>query len=157
MTRQARLPFLLLCKDLGFPLTSHDNYHCKQQPCSLTSSSMTKRIFLTLRRSYTLLSRHPIIPLLVKVLAEAVSPPAMGDAAHVQLWAQHLKLCITAMFQSKLVSVLQQRYAVRMYSRGCKGGIDMSGWYVLMQGRQRGLLWAAVLAPALPPPLASRW
>lgn len=157
VTRQARLPFLLLCKDLGFPLTSHDNYHCELQPCSLTFSSMTKRIFLTLRGSYSLPSRHPIIPLLVKVLVEAVSPPAMADAAHVQLQAQRLKLCVTAMFQSKLVSVLQQGYAVRMYSRGCIGGIDISGWYVLTQGRQRVLLWAAVLAPALTPPLASGW
>jgi len=88
----------------------------------LTFASMTKRIFLTVRRSYTLLPRHPIISLLMKVLGKAVSPPVAGDAAHAQLRAQHLKLHVTAMFQSKLVSVFQQGYAIRMHSRGRRGG-----------------------------------
>ena len=89
---------------------------------SLTSPSMTKRIFLTLRRSYTLLPRHPIILLPAKVLGEAVSPPVTGDAAHAQLQAPCLKLRVTATFQSKLVPVFQQGYAIRMRSRGCIGG-----------------------------------
>lgn len=84
----------------------------------LMSSSMTKRISLTLRRSYTLLARHPIIPLLNKVLGKAVSPPVTGDAAHV--W--HLKLHVTDKFQSKLVSALYQGYVTRMHSKECIGG-----------------------------------
>lgn len=88
----------------------------------LTSSSMTKRIFLTLRRSYTLLLRHPIIPLLTKVPGEAVSPPVTGNAAHAQLRAQPLKLRVTATFLNKLVSVFQQGYAIRMHAGGSIGG-----------------------------------
>lgn len=88
----------------------------------LTSSSMTKRIFLTLRRSYTLLLRHPIIPLRAKVPGEAVSPPVMADAAHAQLPAQRLKLRLTATFLNKLLSVFQPGYAIRMHARGRTGG-----------------------------------
>lgn len=121
--RQGYLLFYLV-KDLGFPLTSHDNCHCQPEPCSPT---------------YVLINDKKNIPDFKEILhSPAKAPhypcPQQGPGQGTQsschrkccscrvLWARHLKLHVTDKFQSKFLSALHQGYATRMHSRGWIAG-----------------------------------
>lgn len=117
--RQGHL-FFYLVKDLGFPLTSHDNCHCELQPCSPTYVLINdKKNIPDFKEILHSPAEVPHYPFPQQGLGKAVRPPVTGDAGHVWLWASHLKLHVTDKFQSKLVSALHQGYATRMYFTGC--------------------------------------